>query len=124
MHVKSGLNTTDIHTEEDQFEFLTPRRGVDVDVTNVNEQEARDDKDDLSAGVHTTYGDFAEMPLYHGDIAVNYRADDEQDGGEEEHVLVAVRQLHLEHGQCDGDEGTGDNLPDLGEDERRLYHED
>ena len=64
------------------------------------------------------------MPLYHGNIAVNYRADDEQDGGEEEHVLVAVRQLHLEHGQCDGDEGTGDNLPDLGEDERRLYHED
>ena len=38
---------------------------------------------------------------------MNYRADDEQDGGEEEHVLVAVRQLHLEHGQYDDDEGQG-----------------
>ena len=61
------------------------------------------------------------MPLYHGNIAVNYRADNEQDGREEEHVLVAVRQLNLEHGQC---EGTKDNLLDLGEDEWRLYHED
>ena len=64
------------------------------------------------------------MPLYHGNIAVNYRADNEQDGREEEHVLVAVRQLHLEHGQCDGYEVLRDYFPDLGEDEWRLYHED
>ena len=83
-------------TEEDQLEFLTPCRGVDVDVTDVDEEEACNDKDDLSAGVHAADGDFAEVPLYHGDIAVDDRADDEQDGGEEEHVLVAFRQLNLE----------------------------
>lgn len=93
-------------TEEDQLEFLTPCRGVDVDVTDVDEEEAGNDKDDLSAGVHAADGDFAEMPLNHGDIAVDDRADDEEDGGEEEHVLVALRKLNL------------------WKDEWRLYHED
>ena len=84
-------------TKENQLEFLTPGRGVDLNVPDVDEEEARDNQDYLSAGVHAADGDFAEMPLYHGDIAVDDSADDKQDGGEEKHVLVAFRQHNLEH---------------------------
>ena len=84
-------------TKENQLEFLTPGRGVDLNVPDVDEEEARDDQDYLSAGVHASDGNLAEISLDHGDIAVDDSTYDKQDGGEEEHVLVAFRQHNLEH---------------------------